>query len=251
MEREWETCWQRACKDTEHFRKSGWSFWAWGVVGAAVFGVVGAFVGYWLTPSNFNPFWQFAYPTIGGGIGVVVGFVLVFSLILGWNLYRAPYRQRDEARGILQARPKPIPLPNSKELKEAIALVENKTILLVSQLDVYEKMRGQSNYTVNSDMENDKNTAYALWNEAMNELRVQYLVAGERYESICIELTGFIWMQVAAKMEFFKPPEGNKPLVLKDRLQFVGEIANRVKKALRGIDEISGLVPDKKGSQIE
>ena len=98
MEQRWETCWQRACKDTEHFRKSGWSFWALEVVGAAVFGVVGAFVGYWLTPSTSNALWQFAYRTIGGGIGVVVGFIGVFILIFGWNLYRASYRQRDEAR---------------------------------------------------------------------------------------------------------------------------------------------------------
>lgn len=98
MEQRWETCWQRACRDTERFRKSGWSFWAWEVVGVAVFGVVGAFVGYWLTPLDSNPFGQFAYPTIGGGIGVVVGFVVVFSLIFGWNLYHAPYRQRNEAR---------------------------------------------------------------------------------------------------------------------------------------------------------
>lgn len=98
MEQEWETSWQRACKDTEHFRRSGWSFWVWEVVGAAMFGVVGGLVGHWLTPLSSNPFWLFAYPTIGGGIGVVLGFAIVFGLILGWNLFRAPYRQRNEAR---------------------------------------------------------------------------------------------------------------------------------------------------------
>ena len=93
-----QTAYQRASQDTELFRKSGFSFWALEVVGAAMFGVGGAFIGYWLTPSNSNPFWQFGWPTIGGGVGVIVGFILVFIMIFARNLILAPYRQRNEAR---------------------------------------------------------------------------------------------------------------------------------------------------------
>ena len=93
-----QTAYQRASQDTESFRKSGFSYWALEVVGAAVFGVIGAFVGYGLTPSGASSLWQFGLPTIGGAVGIVVGFGIVFIVIFGWNLYRAPYRQRNEAR---------------------------------------------------------------------------------------------------------------------------------------------------------
>ncbi len=93
-----QTAYQRARQDTELFRKSGFSFWALEVVGVAMFGVGGAFIGFWLTPSNANPFWQFGLPTIGGGVGVITGFVLVFIMIFGWKLFQAPYRQRNEAK---------------------------------------------------------------------------------------------------------------------------------------------------------
>ena len=93
-----QTAYQRASQDTESFRKSGFSFWALEVVGAAVFGVVGALVSLWLTPSHSSAFWQNALPTIGGGLGLVLGFAMVFLAIYFLNLIRAPYKQRNEAR---------------------------------------------------------------------------------------------------------------------------------------------------------
>ena len=35
-----------------------------------------------------------AYPVIG----VIIGFVAFYLLLFAWDLFRAPYRQRDEAR---------------------------------------------------------------------------------------------------------------------------------------------------------
>ena len=63
-----------------------------------MFGLGGAFLGFGLTPINATQQSQFAYPAVGGGIGVILGFVIVFGLIFVWNLFRAPYKQRDEAR---------------------------------------------------------------------------------------------------------------------------------------------------------
>lgn len=68
------------------------------IVGAALFGAVGSLVGGYGTPSDATVFWQNAYPIIGGAIGVIAGFVIVFILIFLCNLFRAPYRQRNEAR---------------------------------------------------------------------------------------------------------------------------------------------------------
>ncbi len=204
-----------------------------------------AFIGTILTPEDAGKIISAAYPAVGAIVGAIIGFAIVFAM----NFFLAPYRQRNEARAKLQARPKPTPLPNRKELKEAIALLENKTTLLVGQQDIFMIMREQSGYTINSDTVKDRDTAYTLWNDAMNKLRIQYLVAGEPYENICIQFTDFVWIQVASKMEYFKPPEDHKPIVLKDKLQFAGVLGSKAREALRKIDEVSGLAPDKEGSQ--
>ncbi|MBI4287805.1 MAG: hypothetical protein HY671_05185 [Chloroflexi bacterium] len=92
-----ESVWSRARKDTEHFRQSTKSFWALEVVGTAMFGLVGGFVGHWRIPVDATSEQQFWYPGIGATIGVILGFVLVFAFIFAWHLFRAPYRQRNEA----------------------------------------------------------------------------------------------------------------------------------------------------------
>jgi hypothetical protein len=88
----------RAWRDTENFRQSAKSFWIFEVVGAAMFGIIGAASGFWLTPQGANPFQQNLYPAIGGGIGIIVGFIIVFALVFVWNLFCAPYRQLNETR---------------------------------------------------------------------------------------------------------------------------------------------------------
>jgi hypothetical protein len=56
-------------------------------------------------------------------------------------------------------------------------------------------------------------------------------------------------MQVAIKMGQAKPPEDIKPVVLQGALVFADELSKRVREVLRGIDGISGQVPDKGDSQ--
>jgi hypothetical protein len=92
-----ESTWQRAWKDTESFRQTPKSFLPLEVVGGAAFGVLGGLVGIWLTPTHATTFQQKLYPAVGAFAGVVLGFVLVFGLIYVWNLFRAPYRQRNDA----------------------------------------------------------------------------------------------------------------------------------------------------------
>jgi len=98
MAKDWETAWDRACTDTEKFRKSPKSFWEFEIVGAAVFGLGGGYIGFLLMSQNPTLFQQFVYPSIGGAVGIILGFLIVFSCIFLWNLFRAPYRQRNEAR---------------------------------------------------------------------------------------------------------------------------------------------------------
>jgi hypothetical protein len=92
-----ESVWSRAWKDTEQFRASAVWFWIVEVVGAAMFGVIGGTVGFWLTPQSATSLQKTLYPVVGAGIGIVTGFIVAFVLIFTWNLFRAPYRQRNDA----------------------------------------------------------------------------------------------------------------------------------------------------------
>lgn len=91
-----ESSWRRAQGDTKRFRRSPKSFWGLEIVGAAVLGFGGSLLGFLLTPIDRSRLVQFLYPAAGGVVGIIVGLVLVFFLIFLWNLFRAPYRQRDE-----------------------------------------------------------------------------------------------------------------------------------------------------------
>ncbi len=53
-----------------------------------------------LTPDTSTKLEQALYP----GIGILVGFVLPYLLVLSWYLFRTPYKQRDEARREVQRR---------------------------------------------------------------------------------------------------------------------------------------------------
>jgi hypothetical protein len=95
---EYISTWQKAWNDTEKFRNES-KIWFWGVEivgGGALFGVIGSLTGFNLMPINPDSFQQNAYPVVGGGLGVVIGFILIFTVIFFWNSFRAPYRQRDE-----------------------------------------------------------------------------------------------------------------------------------------------------------
>ena len=92
-----ESVWRRAWKDTDNFRSSAKFFWIAEVMGAAVAGVIGGMVGAWFIPESSTEFQQYFYPAAGAAAGVVSGFVVVFALIFVWHLFRAPYRQRDDA----------------------------------------------------------------------------------------------------------------------------------------------------------
>lgn len=175
--------------------------------------------------------------------------VVAIGLLCIWigATERALIKQRNEARALLLAKPKPIPLQNRKELRGAVASVEDTTMQLVNRKNELDKTDPQSPYLARAMAIADE--AYDRWNEAMSELRRQYLIAGDKYESICVDLTGFIWTQVAIKMRQVKLPEGEKPIVIHDVLRFVGVLAGRVKETLRKIDEISGQALDKEGSQ--
>ncbi len=84
--------------------------------GGGLFGVVGGLVGWRLTPLDVTPLWQVALPAIGGGVGIVLGVGFVYGIVFAWNLLRAPYRQRNEAR------------QECRELKQSIKDIQMRQI---------------------------------------------------------------------------------------------------------------------------
>lgn len=75
-----------------------------------------------LTPEDASKWVAAAYPTIGGIIGAAIGFGTIFAVKLFW----APYRQRDEARALVEQQRK----PSDSEVIDAIGLLEAETLVL-------------------------------------------------------------------------------------------------------------------------
>jgi len=93
MSHKWENAPQRANKDTKQFRKNS-QVWFWGVevVGS---GAIAGLTGGILWNRNTLQGWQVGLITFGA---FVIGFFLIYGLVFLWNLFRTPYRQRNEAR---------------------------------------------------------------------------------------------------------------------------------------------------------
>jgi hypothetical protein len=92
-----EPSWRQAWRDLEGFRGSAVWFWGAEVVAAAA----GTLVAIWLlaSPNSSN-----LATTFYGATGLVVGLGIAFIGMYAFYLLRAPYRQRNEARGkILEA----------------------------------------------------------------------------------------------------------------------------------------------------
>jgi hypothetical protein len=83
-----ESTWRRALEDTEQFRTSRMWFWGVEVLGSA--GLASLTAG--LTFNSLHG-WQMILLTF---FLFAFGLVIVYGAIYLWNLFRTPYRQRDE-----------------------------------------------------------------------------------------------------------------------------------------------------------
>lgn len=104
---------RRAWDDTESFRASLRFFVVVEVSGALVFGGA-AFV--YFTDANSSRTEQVVWP----GLGTIVGLAMAYLAILGFNLLRAPYRQRfDAEQSALQLSRQMEALNNAREAERA------------------------------------------------------------------------------------------------------------------------------------
>ena len=244
-----ESSWRRAWEDTERFRHTAGSFWGLEIVGASVLGLVGGYAGFLLAPINATPKQSFMYPAIGAVVGVIVGLTIVFLLIYGLNLFSAPYRQRNEARDLLLAKPKPIPLLNRGELIRAISEVQHTSGELLMAQEQLDNLEARSPNLVHVDAMETRDDAYAKYKQAINKLSAEKMVAGKPFESLLSDLIAYISTQVWVKEAKPTSIGGDDPQKDRTALGTFGRIAGKINEATRKIDELSGQAPDKEGYQ--
>ncbi len=110
-----ESLWRRGWNDTKVSFHQLRFFW-----GVEV-GVMGAF-GYLADVGYLIPNW---HPAIWTAIGAGIGYLGIFAL----NLIRAPYRQRDEARELVEQ----LKMPSGIEVNNIIQLLEAEKLVLKSE----------------------------------------------------------------------------------------------------------------------
>lgn len=86
-----ESAWRRAWRDSEQFRESPFFFWGGEVIGAALLAGGSALL---FLDADSTRWEQALYPALG----VIGGLAGTYCLVVVYNLFQAPYRQRDEAR---------------------------------------------------------------------------------------------------------------------------------------------------------
>ncbi len=235
-----ESAWQRACKDTRHAVLSTVRYQVAALIAAAVGGLIVAYV----VPATATAQQQGIWGVVGV-LGTVVALMLATLL---WHWHHAPVRQRDEARALLLAKPKPIPLPNRGELLRAISVVQDTCGELLMAQEQLDQMQTTSPYLANTELTGIRDYAKDEYEQAISRLNAESLVAGQAFEKILSDLIGYVttqvWVHTAKPVFVGGDPQPNRTL-----LGTFGKIAGRVHMTIQKIEEISGQVPDTEGSQ--
>ena len=184
-----ESSWTRAGKDTENFRSKRTWFFGVETLGS---GAIAGLTALMLWDRSASPGWLVGLITFGVFTG---GLFLIYGLIYIWNLFRAPYRQRNEA---WKAKPKLVFLPKMDELLRVIAEAKMATdqmadnIIDIKRLDV-------NTIFINPEMPVILNGIRIRFKYACESLEREILVASSDYEPI---LEKFIaYMRDATKLD--------------------------------------------------
>lgn len=224
-----ESLWRRGWNDTKAIW-TGWKFYVFDAVGAGLIAERFGFGWYW------------------GSVVAILGMVGAWICAT----IKAPVKQRDEARALLVAKPKPVALRNRDELIRAIAEVRESTGKLLQAQEQLDDLEARSPNIVNTKAMVARDKACTEYNQAMDKFHAEILVAGEHYENLLHDLSGYISTQVWVKTA--KPTfVGGDPQQFRilTALEYFGRIAGKVNEVRRKIDELSGQAPDKEGSQPE
>lgn len=236
-----QSTWGRAKQDTQSVFHTI-RFWVVEMISAPIV----ALGMYLAIPNSASTAIKTLVPIAAFSIWMLAVLVGVFLL----SLAVAPYRQRNQARTLLQAKPKPIPISNRDELLRAISDVQmasGKFLMAQEQLD---DLQARSPKTVPIDAINTKSGAHTEYEQAMNKLEAEKMVAGKPFESLLSDLIVYIstqiWMKEAKPIIYGGKPE---PLGFRTALATFGRMASRISKAIQEINELTGQVPDNEDSQ--
>lgn len=92
-----QSSWHKAWRDTEQCRRTT-SFILVERVVIPIIVFCGGLIGFLLTLTlqNATLFQKFLYPSVGVVLGSIAGLIIVYMGTYSWNLFRAPYRQRNQ-----------------------------------------------------------------------------------------------------------------------------------------------------------
>lgn len=182
--------------------------------------------------------WQVGLITFGV---FAIGFLIIYALIFLWNLFRTPYRQRNEARTLLAERPKPKPLTNRGDLLRAIAEARIATIQFIESVENLKKWAKLHPNLVNVEVMTTIDKAQQKQNKAYEAMEKEILVAGSDYEPILKPL--YLFMQSSAILN--ASPTENKGTLL----TYKSILEKVITETRNKIDELNPQVSHKEGSQ--
>lgn len=151
----------------------------------------------------------------------------------------------------LKLRAKKVIIPNRDILLRAIAEVQQTSGALLNAQEYLDGLNLQSPNTVHfAEALTARDNAHDSYQQAMNKLNAETMVAGKPFKDILYELSGYISTQVWLKTE--KPrliggtPKQGRILTA---LEYFGRIAGKINQVTQKMEEISGQAPDKESSQ--
>ena len=177
-----QSSFRRAVADTIHApRRNPWFFWSIGIVMVAL----GGFLGTVYTPEGSGRFISAICPTAGVILGAIIGIIIILII----NLILAPYRQRNEARALLLAKPKPAPLQNRQKLFTAIHHLDEAARDMIGKhrrLKNHRELGKLESVILQEDSYEQKrsafNDAFIKYHEVKKELELQISIAGQAFK---------------------------------------------------------------------
>ncbi len=145
------------------------------------------------------------------------------------HLILAPYRQRNEARVLLKAKPKPFILANREALLRTIAEARMATIGLVQHFEMLNRLGRENPNRIDIKAIGEMEKTQQRFNQACESFEKEILVAGSDYEPILKPL--YLFMQTSAILNASPGNVSNRNtiMVYKSKLEeLVNETRNKI-----------------------
>lgn len=199
---------------------------------------------YFAIPSSASTLIKSIVPIAAFSIWMLAVLVGVFLL----SLVVAPYKQRDQARTMLRAKAKPIPLQNREGLIRAIGAFQQVAVEVAAHQFNLNDYKKRNPNRVNTSMMAVLSQSIHRLNNCRQGLDREVLVAGKIFRQLVLELTSFVDTQMMVRQGGVVRIGGEKPILLNYN-EFRARLGEIVDETVRHINEVSGQVPHKEDSQ--